>query len=216
MATRRSYTGKDIEIGFEMARCIHARNCFLKLPQVFDPTRRPWIDPEAAPVEYIAAMIRTCPSGALTFARTDGGRGEAPPGVNRIAVLENGPLALAGDLVVDGEEMTRATLCRCGKSSRKPFCDYGHVGDGFAATGEPKPVTPAGESHARGGRVTVTPQENASLRVEGAVEITTGTGRRIAIREKAFLCRCGQSKNKPFCDGSHRDAGFEAPGPTGD
>jgi hypothetical protein len=38
--------GERIEIGFDMARCIHARNCFLKLPEVFDPSRRAWIDPE--------------------------------------------------------------------------------------------------------------------------------------------------------------------------
>ena len=38
-AMAKTYAGKDIEIGFEMKRCIHARNCFLKLPQVFDPSR---------------------------------------------------------------------------------------------------------------------------------------------------------------------------------
>lgn len=205
--------GARIEIGFDMGRCIHARNCYLKLPEVFDPSRKPWIDPEAADPEEIAAMVRTCPSGALTFRRTDGGPDEAAPGINRIAVMENGPLALAGELIVDGERMTRATLCRCGKSARKPFCDYAHVDAGFEATGEPKPEAPGAESAARGGAVEVTPQENGSLRVSGAVEIVSGTGNRIAVREKAFLCRCGQSRNKPFCDGSHKAAGFEAPGP---
>ena len=66
---RKITKGSRIEIGFDMGRCIHARNCFLKLPQVFDPSRRPWIDPEAAPPEEIAAMIRTCPSGALSPSR---------------------------------------------------------------------------------------------------------------------------------------------------
>ncbi len=98
MGKRRSYTGTDIEIGFEADRCIHARNCFLKLPAVFDPSRRAWVDPDGAPAEEIAAMVRTCPSGALTFRRLDGGRDEAPPAINRVAVLENGPLAFAGDL----------------------------------------------------------------------------------------------------------------------
>jgi hypothetical protein len=41
-------------------------------------------------------MVRTCPSGALTYRRVDGGLDEAPPGVNRVAVLENGPLADCG------------------------------------------------------------------------------------------------------------------------
>ncbi len=210
---RRITRGEKIEIGFDTSRCIHARNCYLKLPEVFDPSRRPWIDPEAAPPEEIAAMIRTCPSGALTFTRTDGGLEEAPPRINRIAVLENGPLALAGELVVDGEPMQRATLCRCGKSANKPFCDHAHVDAGFRATGEPDAAAPGGESDAMGGPVEVTPQENGSLRISGAVEIVSGTGRRIGVRDKAFLCRCGQSKTKPFCDGSHKAAGFTAPGP---
>ena len=67
MARPRTYAGKNIEIDFDMSRCIHARNCFLKLPKVFDPDRRPWVDPDAAPAEEITAMIRTCPSGALTW-----------------------------------------------------------------------------------------------------------------------------------------------------
>ena len=147
---RKITKGSRIEIGFDMGRCIHARNCFLKLPQVFDPSRRPWIDPEAAEPEEIAAMIRTCPSGALSFTRTDGGAEERPPAINRVAVLENGPLALAGNLVVDGEPMQRATLCRCGKSASKPFCDYAHVEAGFAATGEPAPKVPGEEAQERG------------------------------------------------------------------
>ncbi len=210
----RTTRGASIEIGFDMARCIHSRNCFLKLPQVFDPSRRPWIDPEAAPAEEIAAMIRTCPSGALTYRRTDGGLDETPPGVNRVAVRENGPLELAGDLTVDGIRMTRATLCRCGLSKTKPFCDYSHVEGGFRASGEPPADAAPVPTEARGGPVEVTPLQNGSLKVTGAIEVITGTGGRVALREKAFLCRCGQSKNKPFCDSSHKAAGFEAPGPT--
>ena len=117
----KTYTGKTIEIGFEMKRCIHARNCFLKLPQVFDPERRPWVSPDAAPAEEITAMIRTCPSGALTFRRLDTEAVETPPGINRVAVLENGPNAFHGNLVVAGESATRATLCRCGKTKKSTF-----------------------------------------------------------------------------------------------
>ncbi|MDD9922265.1 MAG: (4Fe-4S)-binding protein [Boseongicola sp.] len=119
----KKYSGEQIEISFDMKRCIHARNCFLKLPQVFDPSRRPWVDPDAASAEEIAAMVRTCPSGALTFAYTDGHAEEAAPGINRMATLENGPNALHGNLVVDGQAMTRATLCRCGKTKNPPICD---------------------------------------------------------------------------------------------
>jgi CDGSH-type Zn-finger protein/uncharacterized Fe-S cluster protein YjdI len=213
MGKRRSYTGTDIEIGFEADRCIHARNCFLKLPAVFDPSRRAWVDPDGAPAEEIAAMVRTCPSGALTFRRLDGGRDEAPPAINRVAVLENGPLAFAGDLVVDGEAMTRATLCRCGASANKPFCDYAHVEAGFAATGEPPAKAGEAGTDERGGTLEITPLENGPLQVKGAVEITSGTGHRLNMTKTAYLCRCGQSANKPYCDGSHKRAGFTAPGP---
>lgn len=203
----KTYAGEDIEIGFEMKRCIHARNCFLKLPQVFDPARRPWVDPDAAPVEEIAAMIRTCPSGALTFKRLDGGTDEVPHAINRVAVLENGPLALQGDLEVEGQAMTRATLCRCGKSKNKPYCDYAHVKEGFEATGEPSLEAKTDEVDR--GPVTVSRMADGCLKVDGPVEITSGTGHRIAVTGKAFLCRCGASKNKPFCDGSHKAIGFE-------
>jgi len=201
------YKGRDIDIGFDMKRCIHARNCFLKLPQVFDPSRRPWVAPDAAPAEEIAAMIRTCPSGALTFSRPDGGVEEAPTQINRVAVLENGPLALQGDLEINGEAMTRATLCRCGKSENKPFCDYAHVKADFTATGEPKPDAKA-EGLAGPGVLKVEAIENGPLKLTGPMEVTSGTGQRIGVMQQAVICRCGASANKPFCDFSHVAAGF--------
>ena len=51
---------------------------------------------------------------------------------------------------------------------------------------------------------------NGPLRVTGAFDITDGTGAAfdLAGRTTVSLCRCGQSKNKPFCDGTHNMAGF--------
>ncbi len=213
MSKPRSYPGTAIEIRFDAGRCIHARNCYLKLPQVFDPGRRPWVDPDAAPAEEIAAMVRTCPSGALTYARRDGGAEEAPPGINRMALLENGPNALHGRLVVDGVQMTRATLCRCGQSKAMPFCDHSHVEAGFRATGEPEASGKDAPGADPGAVLEIVPCENGPLKARGPLEITSGTGRRVHRGTRAFLCRCGQSKNKPFCDGSHKAAGFAAPGP---
>ena len=206
----KSYKGEAIEITFDMKRCIHARNCYLKLPQVFDPERKPWVDPDAAPAEEIAAMIRTCPSGALTYTRPE--ESESAPGINRAAVLENGPNALHGTLKVKGETMTRATLCRCGLTKNPPFCDYSHVQGAFNATGELSETGKDAPGDSPNETLEIIQHENGPIEARGALEITTGTGHRVHRGTRAFLCRCGQSNNKPFCDGSHKNAGFEVPG----
>lgn len=58
---------------------------------------------------------------------------------------------------------------------------------------------------------TITVKPNGSLRVSGATLIGAD-GEVITDKESFSLCRCGASKDKPFCDGSHREAGFEDPG----
>jgi len=58
---------------------------------------------------------------------------------------------------------------------------------------------------------TITVRANGSLRVNGATLIGAD-GNVISDKETFSLCRCGHSKDKPFCDGSHREAGFEDPG----
>lgn len=207
MGRVKTYDGKDIAISFDMGRCIHARNCYLKLSEVFDPARKPWVDPDAAPAEEIAAMIRTCPSGALSYARKDGGLDERPPRINRVAVLENGPLALTGDLKLGEASETRVTLCRCGLSKSKPYCDYSHVAAGFEATGEPEEAEGKVQDP---GPVEIRANEDGCLVLSGPAEVVSGTGRRVKQAGKLFLCRCGHSGNKPFCDGSHKAAGFKA------
>ena len=124
--------------------------------------------------------------------------------------MENGPLEAAGDLLVEDEGETRVALCRCGLSKNKPYCDYSHVEGGFKATGEPKPGV-AKESDGRGGKAVFSRVPDGPLKVSGEVELTTGTGAKIATMSQAFLCRCGASQNKPFCDGSHKKIGFSDP-----
>jgi CDGSH-type Zn-finger protein/uncharacterized Fe-S cluster protein YjdI len=208
MVRKKEYKGSDITVSFEMSRCIHARNCFLKLPEVFDPAQRPWVQPDTAPAEEIAAIVRSCPSGALAFQYADATT-EAAPKINRIAVLENGPLAIAGDVSLeDDAPETRLTLCRCGLSKNKPYCDFSHVDGGFVATGEPTPTTPDDVAE-QGGHMAVKRVPDGPLIVDGHVEVTTGTGRKISKQSKLFLCRCGASQNKPFCDGRHKAVGFK-------
>ena len=58
----------------------------------------------------------------------------------------------------------------------------------------------------------ITVSKNASLRIEGEIEIYDGDGNQYDLRGRTVisLCRCGQSNNKPFCDGSHARCGFES------
>ncbi len=202
--------GEKIDIGFSGKRCIHSRNCVLADPHVFEPNAPgEWIHPDAAAVERVVAIAESCPSGAITYFRKDDGPQEKPPAVNTVRIRENGPLAFHAELSVAGEGCFRATLCRCGASQNKPFCDGSHKASAFAATGEP-PLKESAPLAARDGPLTVTPQPNGCLKVEGNLEIVSGTGRTVERTMKAFLCRCGHSGNKPFCDGTHKKIGFVA------
>jgi uncharacterized Fe-S cluster protein YjdI/CDGSH-type Zn-finger protein len=58
---------------------------------------------------------------------------------------------------------------------------------------------------------TVTPVENGPLVLRGQLMVRHEDGTS-EILARAALCRCGQSKNKPFCDNSHLNSGFRAPG----
>ena len=57
-------------------------------------------------------------------------------------------------------------------------------------------------------KVTMQFKKNASIRVTGTVQIVDAEGNVVESKTDFSLCRCGASKEKPFCDGSHRDAGF--------
>jgi len=170
----------------------------------------PWIHPDAMPVEQVVEVAHACPSGAIHYQRLDGGAQEAAPPVNLATVREAGPYAFRAQLEIDGTPAGfRATLCRCGASKNKPYCDGSHHEVGFSATGEP----PTGKTEAlamRNGVLAIDPQTNGPLRVRGNLEILSGTGRAVARVTSAYLCRCGGSANKPFCDGTHAKIGFRS------
>lgn len=205
--------GSDVTVRFDHGRCIHARFCVTGEPEVFKAnTPGEWIFPDAATPERIAIVARQCPSGAITYDRKDGAPGEERPHVNTARIRENGPYALNAPMTVDGAEIgLRATLCRCGLSKRKPFCDGSHVEGRFEAGGEPatRESEPLAE---RAGPLVIRLVANGPLEVTGNLEILSGTGRTVDRVTCARLCRCGRSNTKPFCDYSHEAGGFEAPG----
>ena len=203
-----AHTG-EITLRFDGSRCIHSRHCVLEAPTVFlANTKGAWLHPETTTVEHCVRVAHNCPSGAITYERHDGGAAESPPAVNVVRVRENGPYAVHGAIDLPGAGL-RATLCRCGRSRRKPYCDGSHSEARFTATGEPTAQTsePLIE---RGGPLAITPVVDGPLQVRGNVEICSGTGRTLLRTQSTRLCRCGGSGNKPFCDGSHARIGFRS------
>jgi len=209
--------GETGTIYFQASRCIHSRHCVLEEPEVFAANRKgEWIFPDKASPERVARVAKNCVSGAIRYERHDGGENETAPPVNLIRMRENGPLSLRADIKIvaaDGavRNELRATLCRCGQSKNKPFCDQSHIAAGFNASGE-APTRPSPELEWRDGPMVVTPLRDGPLDIRGAAEVCTGTGRTIDRTPSVRMCRCGHSGDKPFCDGSHRAAGFTAHG----
>jgi CDGSH-type Zn-finger protein len=133
---RKAYVGPQVTIFDNRAICAHAGACTEGLKEVFREDAKPWIDPTAATVERIAAAIEKCPSGALSYAigGVEAKRADSPAA---ILVSENGPYAVSGGIELNGVAFGEGapgdhyTLCRCGASKNKPFCDGSHWNAGF-------------------------------------------------------------------------------------
>jgi CDGSH-type Zn-finger protein/uncharacterized Fe-S cluster protein YjdI len=211
------YEGERITVRYDSQRCIHAEECIHGLAGVFDPEKRPWIQPDEAGADEVAAVILRCPTGALTFERQDEGVEEAVPDRNKIRVAVDGPLYVQGDVEIasaDGTALTResrAALCRCGGSANKPFCDNRHREIAFQDLGRVEACrlgeTPDSEAPRR---LHITVVANGPLLLRGPVELGSADGAATHRGSKGALCRCGASASKPYCDGSHVAIGFEA------
>ncbi|MGE0601829.1 MAG: (4Fe-4S)-binding protein [Dehalococcoidia bacterium] len=134
---RRSYEGEGIVVGWEPKLCIHVAECIRLLPGVFDPNARPWVKAAGTPADEIAEAVSRCPTGALTYHRSDGAPQEAPTSPTSVQPRRNGPLFVRGEVeVIDAagrttREARRMALCRCGNSANKPYCDLSHRVTGF-------------------------------------------------------------------------------------
>jgi CDGSH-type Zn-finger protein/uncharacterized Fe-S cluster protein YjdI len=203
--------GHDLTLVYEGKKCIHARFCVTGAPKVFlANVKGPWISPDAIEVDRLVEISHACPSGAIRYQRKDGKHDETAPQVNLIAVREAGPYAVRADIRLNGEPAGfRATLCRCGASKNKPFCDGSHHEVEFTASGEPA-TGKADMLAVRDGPLAIDPQLDGPLQVRGNLEITSGTGRVVSRVTQTRLCRCGHSSNKPFCDNSHVRVGFKS------
>ena len=132
------------------------------------------------------------------------------PRLVRLEKVERGPDANPGWRVSDTIETPRVfTLCRCGASERKPFCDAGHSAscptEPSRRDREPLPVGWQIEG-LDGPALALKP--NGPIRVLGAIPIEDEDGAAYEMRDRCSLCRCGRSAAMPLCDGSHKAAGF--------
>jgi len=206
------YPGGEIGVRWEGRLCIHIGECGRATGPLFEAGRIPWCDPSAVDVDHAMEVCRRCPTGALTW---QGGEPEQAEPANAITVANNGPLYVRGDLNIAGvpDDMTgvrtRAALCRCGASKNKPFCDNSHETEGFVDRGAIGQTGP-GLADDAAGPLTVQSIPDGPLLLAGPVSLVTASGRVAWKGTKCALCRCGASKNKPFCDGAHRTAGFKS------
>ena len=212
-ANNKTYQGKDIKVTYISSLCMHAGECGGSgLRDVF--SKETWITPDGAGVEQLVDVIERCPSSALKYERLDGAPQEAPE-LNSISPHPDSALYIRGDIKLSDDqgniiaEEMRLALCRCGQSEDKPFCDGSHAKAEFKDEGK------IGESRLEAkamntlGKLEITSNPNGPLTLKGDFVLRSADNSNRVYGEKAALCRCGASKNKPFCDGKHNEVGFK-------
>jgi len=128
----QEYVGKDITITFNRSICAGAAECVSQLPCVFSSeSSENWIHPDADTSNKIINTIKACPSGALSYSLSDirhiDERQKA-----KLSIVKNGPYnveAVTYDFSPQPMNFSTSkyTLCRCGLSKNKPYCDYSHA-----------------------------------------------------------------------------------------
>jgi CDGSH-type Zn-finger protein/truncated hemoglobin YjbI/uncharacterized Fe-S cluster protein YjdI len=135
---RESYPAVGgITIYHDRSRCAHFGQCTDRLPAVFRATQEPFVNAQGALPAEIAAVVSGCPSGALSYAIGDNAAPVEPSQACSISPIVDGPYRVVGDVDLVGadgrvyERRARQTLCRCGQSRNRPFCDGSHWYAGF-------------------------------------------------------------------------------------
>lgn len=128
---RDDYRSAAITIHDNRGICAHSARCTNGLSSVFRLGEEPWIDPEGDDPTTVAETIRQCPSGALSYTIA-GVEHRDRDSQAEILIVPNGPYAVRGGAQLEGVEWGEGasrehfTLCRCGKSTNKPFCSGAH------------------------------------------------------------------------------------------
>ena len=133
---RISYAGMHITVYDNRGICAHAGFCTDRLKSVFRMGQEPWIDPNGASAEEIIAAIKECPSGALSYS-IEAVEYRDHTREPMVTITNDGPYAITGGIELigvtfgEGASKEHYTLCRCGASKNKPFCDGTHWQVGF-------------------------------------------------------------------------------------
>ena len=132
---------------------------------------------------------------------------------NEALVTAAGPLKVTGNitLVMEDGSLSYAnhiSLCRCGASGSKPMCDQRHLDAEFLHSGRIQEASDAQHSE-RPAKITLSLIKNGPISFRGRLRLHNNLGQE-CVKQRGSLCRCGQSANKPFCDGSHEKVGFRS------
>lgn len=130
------YLGLELTIYYNPTVCYSSENCIRSLPAVFRMNTGDGIDPDGEEAHKIIETINACPSGALSFKYKVPQQNETEQGTE-FKILKNGPYIIKGNVTIRHSEnearveLKRCSLCRCGFSENKPFCDGSHTRKGF-------------------------------------------------------------------------------------
>jgi uncharacterized Fe-S cluster protein YjdI len=125
------FAGAEITVHFNKLQCSAAEECANGLPSVFRHGATPWIQPDRDSAAAVMAVIDRCPSGALRYTHK-GAAGPDHPEPQSIRIRKNGPYEVTGGIPLrtsfwmQGQNRQLYSLCRCGASRNKPFCDGSH------------------------------------------------------------------------------------------
>ncbi len=134
----KDYLGEKIIVHYNLGVCSHDGSCIKGAPSVFNINKRPWINPDMGDVDQIIDVIKRCPSGALKYTITGKTHTDFYEGEPKIKAARRGPLEIYGGVILKDDQGTKPetydhyTLCRCGFSKNKPFCDGKHLRNRFS------------------------------------------------------------------------------------
>ena len=131
-----AYEGADVTVTYNPMICSHAGECGRLANHIFNPSQKPWVQPDNGTAAEVEAVVAACPSGALALRRADGATEHRLAERCDVVIEKNGPYwvqNVKSPTGAQGEGMSskKYVLCRCGLSGNKPYCDGTHRDKGW-------------------------------------------------------------------------------------